>query len=231
MKYFATFLMLPVVLLTTVAQAQTTPVVSVINVQTADPGRYTDYLRENSQIFEALGADSGGTCTTLSGHRYPGQAFAFSIYKDAASAFKSAQTYARTPRSPELDAISTLVSAEFYAIIKPFTLPSGFERRFQVVVKDSAAYVAAATKLEKAMQDNGHRVEIGIFQPMGNGQQKANLLDVRIFAVEPEVAGMLVNDFLQGEAWAIKPYGELLATIESLELDTFESCVQVYSAD
>jgi hypothetical protein len=56
-------------------------------------------------------------------------------------------------------------------------------------------------------------------------------LDVRIFAVEPEVAGMMVNDFLQRKAWALEPYGEMLATIESLELDTFEDCKQVYSAN
>jgi hypothetical protein len=86
-------------------------------------------------------------------------------------------------------------------------------------------------KLEQAMQANGHKVEVGIFQPLGNGHQKANVLDVRIFAVEPEVAGMMVNDFLQRKAWALEPYGEMLATIESLELDTFEDCKQVYSAN
>jgi hypothetical protein len=124
-----------------------------------------------------------------------------------------------------------VVSAEFYAVLKPFTLPSGFERRYQIVVNDASAYIAAATNLEKAMQENGHKVEVGIFQPMGNGRQKANLLDVRIFAVEPEVAGMMVNDFLQRKAWALEPYGKMLATIESLELDTFEDCVQVYTAN
>jgi hypothetical protein len=40
-----------------------------------------------------------------------------------------------------------------------------------------------------------------------------------------------VNDFLQRKAWALEPYGEMLATIESLELDTFEDCKQVYSAN
>ena len=212
------------------AEDATTPVVSVVNIQTSNPMAYTAYLQVNPQIFETLGAQSGGTCMTLSGHRYPGQAFAYSFYGDAASAFKSARMYARAPRSAELEAISTVVSTEFYAVLKPFSLPSGFERRYQLVVNDAAGYIAAATQLEKAMQDNGHNVEIGIFQPMGNGRQKANLLDVRIFAVEPEVAGLMVNDFLQQKSWAAEPYGKLLTTIESLELDTFEDCVQVYPA-
>ena len=208
-----------------------TPVVSVVNVKTSNPAAYRQYLKDNPGIFEALGAESGGTCTTVSGHRYPGQAFAFSFYNDASSAFKAATKFSQTPRNAELEAISSVVSAEFYAVLKPFTLPSGFERRYQIVVNDASAYIAAATKLEKAVQDNGHKVEVGIFQPMGNGHQKANLLDVRIFAVEPEVAGMMVNDFLQRKAWALEPYGEMLATIESLELDTFEDCVQVYTAN
>ncbi len=213
------------------ADDATTPVVSVVNVKTTNPAAYRAYLMENPDIFEALGAESGGTCTTVSGHRYPGQAFAFSFYNDASSAFKAATKFANMPRSSDLEAISSVVSAEFYAVIKPFTLSPGFERRYQIVVNDAAAYVAAATKLEKAMQDNGHKVEVGIFQPLGNGHQKANLLDVRIFAVEPEVAGMMVNDFLQRKAWALAPYGEMLATVESLELDTFEDCRQVYSAN
>jgi hypothetical protein len=57
------------------------------------------------------------------------------------------------------------------------------------------------------------------------------MLDVRIFAVTPEVAGMMVNDFLQQAPWAMEPYAKMLATIESLELDTFESCAQHYTAD
>ena len=213
------------------ADEGTTPVVSVVNVKASDPAAYRAYLMENPGIFEALGAESGGTCTTVSGHRYPGQAFAFSFYNDAGSAFKAATKFANMPRSADLEAISSVVSAEFYAVIKPFTLSPGFERRYQIVVNDAAAYVAAATKLEKAMQDNGHSVEVGIFQPLGNGHQKANLLDVRIFAVEPEVAGMMVNDFLQRKPWALAPYAEMLATVESLELDTFEDCRQVYPAN
>lgn len=216
---------------TAMAAEPTTPVVTLVNVQASDTSAYTGYLANNPQIFEALGTQAGGTCVTVSGHRYPGQAFAWSIYPDAASAFKSAQMYSRMPRNSELDAISSVVSAEFYAIVKPFTLPSGFERRYQIVVNDPAAYIAAASKLEKVMQDNGHKVEVGIFQPMGNGHQKSNMLDVRIFAVEPEVAGMMVNDFLQRKSWARAPYAEMLATVESLELDTFEDCKQLYSAE
>lgn len=215
---------------TAVVAETTTPVVTLVNVQATDTSAYTNYLAENPGIFKALGAQAGGTCVTVSGHRYPGQAFAWSIYPDAAAAFKSAQMYSRMPRNADLDAISSVVSAEFFAILKPFSLPSGFERRYQIVVNDPAAYIAAATKLEKTMQANGHKVEVGIFQPMGNGHQKANLLDVRIFAVEPEVAGMMVNDFLQRKSWALEPYAEMLATVESLELDTFEDCKQLYTA-
>ena len=151
MKFRSPLLLLLGIFITGVASADeiTTPVVSVVNVQTSDPGAYRAYLIENPEIFEALGAESGGTCTTVSGHRYPGQAFAFSFYNDAGSAFKAATRFANMPRSAELDAISSVVSAEFYAVIKPFTLPPGFERRYQIVVNDAAAYVAAATRVDK----------------------------------------------------------------------------------
>ena len=211
--------------------ADDTPVVTVVNVQADNPNAYVDVVSKNPSVFSTLGAQAGGTCVTLSGHRYPGQAFAWSIFENASAAFKGAQMFSERPRSGELNDISSVVSTEFYAILKPFTLPSGFERRYQIVVNDVAGYIAAATALEKVMQENGHKVEVGIFQPMGNGLQKANMLDVRIFAVTPEVAGMMVNDFLQQAPWAMEPYGKMLSTIDSLELDTFESCVQHYAAE
>jgi len=40
-----------------------------------------------------------------------------------------------------------------------------------------------------------------------------------------------VNDFLQQAPWAMEPYANMLATIDSLELDTFEACAQHYAAD
>ena len=208
-----------------------TLVVTVVNVQADNPNAYVDLVSKNPQVFSSLGAQAGGTCMTLSGHRYPGQAFAWSIFENASAAFKGAQQFATRPRSEELNALSRVISTEFYAILKPFTLPSGFERRYQIVVNDVAGYIAAATALEKVMQENGHKVEVGIFAPLGNGHQKANMLDVRIFAVTPEVAGMMVNDFLQQAPWAMEPYANMLATVESLELDTFESCAQHYTAD
>ena len=204
MKFFSSLLLLLGLFIASFSYGDNamTPVVSVVNVKTSNPAAYRAYLKDNPGIFEALGAESGGTCTTVSGHRYPGQAFAFSFYNDASSAFKAATKFSQTPRNAELEAISSVVSAEFYAVLKPFTLPSGFERRYQIVVNDASAYIAAATNLEKAMQENGHKV-----------------------------AGMMVNDFLQRKAWALEPYGKMLATIESLELDTFEDCVQVYTAN
>ena len=68
MKFRSPLLLLLGIFITSVASADevTTPVVSVVNVQTSDPGAYRAYLIENPEIFEALGAESGGSCTTVS---------------------------------------------------------------------------------------------------------------------------------------------------------------------
>ncbi|MGA0151412.1 MAG: hypothetical protein ACO3JR_07005, partial [Luminiphilus sp.] len=152
------------------ALSQDVPVVSVINVKTMDPQGYTQYLADNPQIMSSLGAQMGGTCLTVSGHRYPNQAFAWTIFPNAAAAFKAARMYSQAPANPELDALRENVSSEFYAILKPFTKPSGWERRFQMVINDVPGFIKAATALEKSMQDAGHPVEIGIFMPMGAGK-------------------------------------------------------------
>ena len=212
------------------ALSQDVPVVSVINVKTTNPQGYTQYLADHPQIMSSLGAQAGGTCLTVSGHRYPNQAFAWAIFPNAATAFKAARIYSQAPANPELDALRENVSTEFYAILKPFTKPSGWERRFQMVVSDVPGFVKAATALEKSMQDAGHPVEIGIFMPMGAGKAKAGLIDIRIFAVEPEIGGALAQHVLSGQHDRAV-MGAMQAFIESVELDTFEDCKQVFTAE
>ncbi|MCH1581336.1 MAG: hypothetical protein L7S55_11590, partial [Luminiphilus sp.] len=79
------------------AMSQDVPVISVINVKTTDPQGYTQYLADNPQIMSSLGAQAGGTCLTVSGHRYPNQAFAWTIFPNAATAFKAARMYSLAP--------------------------------------------------------------------------------------------------------------------------------------
>ena len=62
------------------AQVNANPVINVLNVQTDDPTAYTNYIANNTEIMKSLGAVSGGTCVTLTGHKYPNQAFAWTIY-------------------------------------------------------------------------------------------------------------------------------------------------------
>ena len=75
-----------------------------------------------------------------------------------------------------MEKLRSVVSAEMYAVLKPFTLPSGFERRFQLEVNDVPKYIEAA--IEQGWQANGYNVEIGVFLPAGKGETSANLLDV-----------------------------------------------------
>ena len=87
------------------ALSQDVQVVSVINVKTTNPQGYTQYLADHPQIMSSLGAQAGGTCLTVSGHRYPNQAFAWTIFPNAATAFKAARMYSQAPANPELDAL------------------------------------------------------------------------------------------------------------------------------
>ena len=80
------------------------------------------------------------------------------------------------------------------------------------------------------MQDAGHPVEIGIFMPMGAGKTKAGLIDIRIFAVEPEIGCALAQHVLSGQHDRAA-MASMQSFIESVELDTFEDCKQVFSAE
>ena len=73
-------------------------------------------------------------------------------------------------------------------------------------------------------------VEIGVFMPLGKGETSANLLDVRIFGVTAEAAGKLSLALMGQPSWNQAAAAKLASTVESVELDTFEMCKQVYPA-
>ena len=61
-------------------------------------------------------------------------------------------------------------------------------------------------------------------------ETKAGLIDIRIFAVEPEIGGALAQHVLSGQH-DHAAMGTMQSFIESVELDTFEDCKQVFAAE
>ena len=97
-------------------------------------------------------------------------------------------------------------------------------------MNDVRRYIEAATELEKGWQANGHNVEIGVFMPLGTGETSANVLGVRILGVTAEAAGKLTLELMGQPSWNQAAAAKLASTVESVQLDTFEMCKQVYPA-
>ena len=84
--------------------------------------------------------------------------------------------------------------------------------------------------LKTELLNSLRNVEIGVFMPLGKGETSANLLDVRIFGVTAEAAGKLSLALMGQPSWNQAAAAKLASTVESVELDTFEMCKQVYPA-
>ena len=69
-----------------------------------------------------------------------------------------------------------------------------------------------------------------VFLPLEKRETSANLLDVRIFGVTAEAAGKLSLELMGQPSWNQAAAAKLASTVESVEMDTFEMCKQVYPA-
>ena len=62
---------------------------TTIMVSAKNPEKYIEAVKSNPALYEAIGADAGGYCSTISGHDYPGQLMmwtAFSVLPQHLSA-------------------------------------------------------------------------------------------------------------------------------------------------
>jgi len=102
---------------------------STLHVQAEDPQEYIDYLKENTEAFEAIGSDLAGVCVTRTGNTYSGEMFVWNGFSSMAAAMKGADLYdpASAPRA--LQKLREVKYSTFWKPLKDFPIrPSSFER-------------------------------------------------------------------------------------------------------
>ena len=113
----------------TIAQNVPQGAFSSLHVQTDDPQEYIDYLKENTEAFEAIGSDMAGVCVTRTGNSYTGEMFVWNGFSSMAEAMKGGDLYdpATAPRA--LQKLREVKYSTFWKPLKDFPIrPSSFER-------------------------------------------------------------------------------------------------------
>ena len=216
----------------TIAQNVPQGAFSSLHVQTGDPQEYIDYLKENTEAFEAIGSDMAGVCVTRTGNSYTGEMFVWNGFSSMAEAMKGGDLYdpATAPRA--LQKLREVKYSTFWKPLKDFPIrPSSFERlnRIKIARENLNEYMATAIEFEKAVRAEGNDFNLGIFQPFGGGYSEQDY-HVRGSHANSEEAGEIIDRGYAGAA-STALYLKLLSLAEEVVTDTYESCQVIYTAE
>ena len=122
-------------------------------VAASDVDKYTDFLRENSDAFKAIGSSDAGVCITRSGNQYPGQMMVWNAFPSVEAAMIGSLKYDPNTATGQITKMRELKHSTIWKSLKSFRLEPGHEvvARFKIQQNNINAFVEIMAKLEKAM--------------------------------------------------------------------------------
>ena len=199
-------------------------------VQAQDPDAYVAGLKKKPAPFQAIGSSIAGACITKTGHDYPGQMFIFNAFDSVEQAMAAIDNYDAMKATPELMAIREVQYNVLFKPLKQFTLEPGSERlwRLNISSQNVQSFVNKIAELETALRTAGHKVNLGVFQPIGGGVHET----IHLRAVSPSygASGKILDDAYAGAAW-MSTWQEALALVDEVVSDNFEQCEIIYTAE
>ncbi|MCH2263695.1 MAG: hypothetical protein MK371_02140 [SAR86 cluster bacterium] len=205
--------------------AFTTLMVAAPNVD-----RYVDYLKADTSLFKTIGSTGAGVCVTNSGNDYPGQMLVWNAFPNFEAALGGAAKYDPSKAPSSLARLREVKYSVSWKPLKAFRLEPGYERvqRIKVPAANVTAFTEVLTRLEKAIQDAGHKNFFnGIFTPIGGGVHETGTYMVRSITPDGAQAGAIFDDYFSGAAWG-SIYQEGVALIDGVVSDNIEICEQFY---
>jgi|TARA_B110000977_G_scaffold48759_1_gene66238 hypothetical protein len=199
-------------------------------VQAQDPDAYVEALKKNPAPFKAIGSNLAGACITKTGHDYPGQMFIYNAFDSIEEAMAATDKYDPMKTTPELTAIREVQYTVMFKPLKQFTLEPGSERlwRLNISNQNLQPFTKKIVELETALRAAGHKVNLGIFQPIGGGVHET----IHLRAVSPSYgeSGKIIDDAFADADW-INTWQEALALVDEVRSDNFEQCELIYTAE
>ena len=192
-------------------------------VKAADPDSYIEMLKKNPAPFEAIGSTVAGACVTKTGADYPGQMFIWNGFDSMEEALAATDKYDANKATAELSAVREVQYNAMFKPLKAFDLEPNSERlwRLDIAPGNLNAFVKKMVQLEKALRDDGHSINIGVFQPIGGGSHET----IHLRAVSPTYAesGRVLDAAFAGATW-MTIWGEAMAPVEEVVSDNFKHC-------
>ena len=138
--------------------------------------------------------------------------------------------YDANKATAELAAIREVKYNVLFKPLKAFDLAPNSERlcRLKISHSNLSAFVEKMVQLESVMREDGHSVNIGVFQPIGGGSHET----IHLRAVSPTYAesGKILDDAFGGAEW-MSIWTEATALVNEVVSDNFEHCQVLYPAE
>ena len=198
-------------------------------VKAQDPDVYIEMLKTNPAPFEAIGSSTAGVCVTKTGADYPGQMFVWNAFDSMEQAMAATDKYDPMKATPELTAIREVKYNVMFKPLKQFTLEPNSERlwRLDISQENVRPFVNKMAELETALRKAGHKVNVGVFQPIGGGVHET----IHLRAVSPTYgdSGKILDDAFAGAEW-MSIWAEASALVDKVVSDNIEHCQIIYTA-
>ena len=204
---------------------------STLMVQAKDVNKYIDYMKNNPETFEAIGASDAGVCVTRAGNNYPGEMFVWSAFPNLEGALAMVEAY--DPFNPD-PAYKRLRRVKYTSVFKPLKdnpiLPQDtFERLWRIKLNDETAFTDKMIVLEEALQAAGHDVRLGVYAPVGGGVHETGMFHFRAIFNTGKEAGKALDGFYAGASYA-SIWAEAQEYVDEIVNETIEVCQVIYSA-
>ena len=199
---------------------------TTLMVQANDVEKYIDYMKKNTAPFEAIDSDVAGVCVTKSGNQYPGEMFVWNAFPSIEKAFAVSELYDPMNTTSAFEKLRSVKYSATFKPIKEFDLKPGYERLWRLKLNDWRAFAADMTILEKALQKAGHEMRLGVFYPLGGGNEVFHL---RAVTIDGAASGRVADDYFAGAEYGQIWDNAFAKYVDEIVSETIESCEIIYT--
>ena len=199
---------------------------TTLMVQANDVEKYIDYMKKNTAPFEAIDSDVAGVCVTKSGNQYPGEMFVWNAFPSIEKAFAVSELYDPMNSTSAFEKLRSVKYSATFKPIKEFDLKPGYERLWRLKLNDWRAFAADMTILEKVLQKAGHEMRLGVFYPLGGGNEVFHL---RAVTIDGAASGRVADDYFAGAEYGQIWDNAFAKYVDEIVSETVESCEIIYT--
>ena len=198
---------------------------TTLHVKAMDVAKYVDFMKKNTQPFEAIGSDVAGVCVTRSGNQYPGEMFVWNAYGSIEDAFIASQKYDPMTPNKQFEKLRKVKYGVTWKPVKEFELRPGYERLWRLKLNDWRAFAKKMEELESALKAVGHDMRLGVFYPLGGGTEVFHLLAVTYTASQ---SGKVADEYFAGASYG-KIWDSAFQYVDEIVSETVEECEIIYT--